>query len=210
VNEAPMSQSYERGPLDEREMLADPIAQFQVWMADAVSAGLLRPDAMTLATAGRDGRPSARMVLLRGCDERGFVFFTNYRSRKAKELTDNPAAALVFYWAELERQVRVEGAITRTSAEESDAYFATRPLESRYSAVISPQSEVVESRDFLVRKVDELRAKVQGGPVPRPEFWGGFRLNPQVIEFWQGQPGRLHDRIRYRRGRPWTIERLGP
>ena len=205
-----MSQSYERGPLNEREMMADPIAQFQVWMADAVAAGLLRPDAMTLATATRDGKASARMVLLRGCDERGFVFFTNYRSRKAKELTDNPVAALVFYWAELERQVRIEGAISRTSAAESDAYFATRPLESRYSAVISPQSEVVESRDFLVQRVDELRQSVQGGAVPRPEFWGGFRLNPQVIEFWQGQPGRLHDRIRYRRGPMWIIERLGP
>jgi pyridoxamine 5'-phosphate oxidase len=125
-------------------------------------------------------------------------------------LTENPVAALVFYWAELERQVRIEGTIGRASAEESDAYFAVRPLESRYSAVISPQSEVVESREFLLEKVEELRRSVRGGSVARPEYWGGFRLNPEVFEFWQGQPGRLHDRIRYRRADPWVIERLAP
>jgi pyridoxamine 5'-phosphate oxidase len=206
-----MAQIHERGALNEADMLPDPISQFQLWMADAVAADLLRPDAMTLATATSDGRPSARMVLLRGCDARGFTFFTNYRSRKARELTENPIAALVFYWAELERQVRVEGAITRASPSESDAYFGVRPLDSRYSAVISPQSEVVDSREFLVQKVEELRQSVKGGPVPRPEFWGGFRLNPQLIEFWQGQPGRLHDRIRYRRAAAgWVVERLAP
>jgi pyridoxamine 5'-phosphate oxidase len=199
------------GELNEADMAADPIAQFQSWMADAVAAGLPRPDAMTLATATPDGRPSARMVLLKGCDERGFVFYTNYRSRKGRELGDNPQAALVFYWSELERQVRIEGHVSRVTREESAAYFATRPIDSRLSAAISPQSEVVKSRRELEGRVEELSRMYPDGDVPCPESWGGFRLKPVEIEFWQGQPGRLHDRLCYRRKNGhWSLQRLAP
>jgi pyridoxamine 5'-phosphate oxidase len=166
---------------------------------------------MTLATATPDGRPSARMVLLRGFDERGFCFYTNYESRKAAELAANPRAALVFWWAELERQVRIEGTVERTSRAESEAYFASRPPGSQLSAAASPQSRVIADRAVVERRVAELATAVPDGPVPLPDFWGGYRLAHEVVEFWQGRPNRLHDRLRYRRaGETWRIERLAP
>lgn len=205
-----MSPTDATGGLNEAEMAADPIAQFQRWMADAVAAGLPRPDAMTLATATRDGRPSSRMVLLKGCDARGFTFFTNYNSRKGRELAANDHAALVFFWPELERQVRIEGTVSLVSAAESDAYFELRPLDSRWSAVASPQSDVVKNREELEQKVAEIRARYPDGKVPRPDYWGGYRLRPTVMEFWQGRPGRLHDRLRYRWLDEWRREWLAP
>jgi pyridoxamine 5'-phosphate oxidase len=166
---------------------------------------------MTLATATPDGRPSARMVLLRGFDERGFRFFTNYESRKGGELAANPRAALVFWWGELERQVRIEGRVERTSRAESEAYFSSRPPGSQLSAAASPQSRVIDSRAVLERRVAELATGHQDGELPLPDFWGGFRLVHEVIEFWQGRPNRLHDRLRYRRdGNAWKLERLAP
>jgi pyridoxamine 5'-phosphate oxidase len=166
---------------------------------------------MTLATATPDGRPSARMVLLRGFDERGFCFYSNYESRKAAELAANPRAALVFWWDALERQVRIEGRIERTTREESEAYFHSRPPGSQLSAAASPQSRVIEDRAMLEERVRRLATDSHNGQVPLPDFWGGYRLAPEVVEFWQGRPNRLHDRLRYRRaGDAWKIERLAP
>ena len=167
---------------------------------------------MTLATAGRNCKPSARMVLLRGLDEKGFVFFTNYDSRKSGELDENPWASLVFYWAELDRQVRVEGPAERVSKEESDAYYQTRARGSQLGAWASPQSQVVPDRAFLDRSMQEFAARYQTGPVPRPPHWGGYRVIPDLIEFWQGQENRLHDRLRYRKleSGTWLLERLAP
>jgi pyridoxamine 5'-phosphate oxidase len=198
--------------LREADVDPDPFGQFRAWFEQACAANLLRPDAMTLATTTADGRPSARMVLLRGCDERGFAFFTNYDSRKAEELDANPQAALVFYWPEFDRQVRVEGPVERLSAAESDAYFRGRPRGSQLSAWASPQSRVIEGRDVLERRVEEIAAAYQDRDVPRPPFWGGYRVVPVVIEFWQGRANRLHDRLRYirRDDGAWRVERLGP
>jgi len=189
----------------------DPIALFREWYGAAENAGLAMPEAMTLATATRTGMPSARMVLLRGCDARGFVFYTNYRSRKGCELTDNPRAALVFHWAKLERQVRVEGTVTLATAAESDAYFVSRPYGSRIGAIVSPQSEVIPDRATLERRWEEAAVAFPEYP-PRPEFWGGYRVVPEMIEFWQGRESRLHDRIRFQRNEQgeWTRERLAP
>jgi pyridoxamine 5'-phosphate oxidase len=191
-----------------REDLADePLAQFHRWYADAVAA-VPAPEKMALATAAADGTPSVRMVLLKQADEDGLVFFSHYPSRKGRELEENPRAALLFYWEPLGRQVRVEGTVARVSDTESDAYFATRPLGARLSAVASPQSRPVESREWLERRVAELAA---AGEPARPEWWGGFRLGPDTWEFWQHGDDRLHDRFRYRRDGPtWTVERLGP
>jgi pyridoxamine 5'-phosphate oxidase len=201
----------ERG-LAEGDVDPDPVVQFGRWLGDAQAAGLVEPTATTLATATADGRPSARMVLLRGVDQRGFVFYTNYESRKAAELAANPRAALVFWWGELQRQVRVEGRVEKTSQEESAAYFATRPLGSRLSAWASPQSQVIPGRAVLDRRVAELAAAYPGGDVPLPPFWGGYRLVHEVVELWRGRPNRLHDRLRYTRaeGGGWRVERLAP
>ena len=198
--------------LAEGDVDPDPVVQFGRWLGDAQAAGLVEPTATALATATADGRPSARMVLLRGVDQRGFVFYTNYESRKAAELAANPRAALVFWWGELQRQVRVEGRVERTSPEESAAYFATRPLGSRLSAWASPQSQVIAGRAVLERRVAELAAAYPGGDVPLPPFWGGYRLVHEVVELWHGRPNRLHDRLRYTRaeGGGWRIERLAP
>ena len=198
--------------LRETEVDANPLNQFRSWLEEAVAAKLPQPLGMALATAAVDGRPSVRMVLLRGFDERGFVFFTNYESRKAQELEANPRAALVFYWAELDRQVRIEGNVERVSGEESDVYFHSRPHGSRLGAWASPQSQVIGSRDELDRRMEELAVRYGEGDVPRPPYWGGYRVIPLSIEFWQGQPNRLHDRLRYRRldGGTWCLERLAP
>jgi pyridoxamine 5'-phosphate oxidase len=206
-----MRREYTRAALAEADVDADPVVQFGRWFEQAEQAGLLEPHAMTLATATPDGRPSARMVLLRGFDERGFCFYTNYQSRKGDELAANPRAALVFWWDKLERQVRVEGRVERTSRAESEAYFASRPPGSQLSAAASPQSRVIEDRTTLERRVAELATAMPDGQLQVPEFWGGYRLVPDVVEFWQGRPNRLHDRLRYRRaGDTWKLERLAP
>ena len=197
-------------PLLERDVAPDPVAQFAVWFREAEDAGVVMPEAMTLATAAASGAPSARTLLLKGFDERGFVFYSNYESRKGRELAENPRAALVFHWRELGRQVRVEGATGRIAAAESEAYFRTRPLGSRLAAWASPQSAVVESRDVLEARFADVGAE-RGTDVSLPPFWGGFRLVPDTIEFWQHRENRLHDRLRYRRdGKAWAIERLAP
>jgi len=197
--------------LDEAQVDADPIVQFGRWFADAEAADLIEPNAMTLATVAAGGRPSARMVLLKGFDERGFVFYTNYESRKAAELDGNPIAALVFWWGALQRQVRVEGAVERVRREESEAYFRSRPLGSRLGAWASAQSQVITGRAELEGRLEELTARYGDGDVPLPPFWGGYRIRPEVVEFWQGRPNRLHDRLRYRRTPSgWDIDRLSP
>jgi pyridoxamine 5'-phosphate oxidase len=203
---------YTGAPIDPGALADDPLIQVRRWYDDAVAAALPMPDAMTLATVGPDGRPSARMVLLKGIDD-GFVFFTNYDSRKARDLAANPVAALVLFWQPLHRSVRVEGRVERVSAEESDAYFASRPRGSQIGAVASPQSQVIPDRAVLDRRVAELEAELAGAAVPRPAGWGGFRVVPDQIELWQGQANRLHDRVRYRRQGPgsgWVKDRLAP
>ena len=197
--------------LTEGELDPDPIRQLQRGFEDATLSQSPEPNAMTLATAGPDGRPSARIVLLRGYDVRGFVFFTNYESRKGRELEANPHAALVFHWQDLERQIRIEGPVERTSAEKSDAYSETRPVGSRMGAWASRQSEVIADRKTLEDRVRALELEYPDGQVRRPAYWGGYRVIPTVIEFWQGRPSRLHDRLCYTRSaHGWLIERLSP
>jgi pyridoxamine 5'-phosphate oxidase len=192
-------------------MLADPIEQFRQWLGEALTAEVHEPYAMTLATANAEGAPSARIVLLRKVDERGFIFFTNYRSRKGSEMAANPRAALVFYWPELERQVRIEGTISLVDDETSDRYFHQRPIGSQIAAVASPQSEVLPDRLTLDQRVEALTDQFADQEVPRPPHWGGYALLPQVMEFWQGRPNRLHDRLRYRRvEQSWLMDRLAP
>jgi pyridoxamine 5'-phosphate oxidase len=200
-----------RRSLDEHAVSPDPFLQFNQWFSDAAQVQLREPTAMALATASREGKPSVRMVLMKSIDERGVVFYTNFESKKAKELDENPAASLLFFWGELGRQVRIDGTVSRTSREEAEQYFKTRPHESRLAAWASKQSEAITSRGELEKKFLEYKERFHGGDVPLPPFWGGYRLLPESFEFWQGRENRLHDRIRYRRREHgWVIERLSP
>jgi pyridoxamine 5'-phosphate oxidase len=217
VNIADLRRDYHRAELTEADVDPDPLRQFDRWLGEAVRAALPEPTAMTLATADTAGRPAARIVLLKARDDEGFVFFTNYDSRKGLELATNPAAALLFHWVELERQVRIEGSVARVAASESEAYFASRPQRSRIGAWASPQSQPIPDRAWLERQFEAAieRFETAGSDVPRPPHWGGFRVAPTLVEFWQGRRSRLHDRICYRREEApdqagWRIERLAP
>lgn len=202
---------YKQHTLGESDVLPNPIEQFGVWFEEALRANVIEPNAMTLATADSTGKPSARIMLLKGFTDKGFVFFTNYESRKGNTLLANPFAALVFFWPELERQVRVEGSISKVSEQESNEYFQSRPFESRVGAWVSKQSSVIESRDVVEQRFAELMVQYRDGNVPLPPFWGGFLLQPTSIEFWQGRPSRLHDRVLYTvENGVWTRKRLSP
>ncbi len=208
---ADLRKDYSLAGLLEKDLARDPFRQFEKWFQEAEAARLLEPNAMVLATAGRNGRPSARTVLLKGMDGRGFVFYSSRESRKGRELAETGWASLVFPWLALERQVIVEGSVTSLSQEESDAYFQTRPRASQLSAWASAQSSVVPDRETLERSLAAIERKYAGSPVPLPPHWGGFRVTPESVEFWQGRRSRLHDRLRYRRSEGgWTVERVSP
>lgn len=209
---ADLRKSYERAELDESASHADPMRQFSQWLDEAIQSGVPEPNAMTLATVGSDLRPSTRIVLIKGYDERGIVWYTNYNSRKGRDLAGNPYAALQFHWVELERVVRIEGVVEKVSSSDSDAYYASRPLDSRIGAWASPQSEVISSRTTLVANAARYGAQFLLQP-PRPPHWGGYRLKPDCWEFWQGRPSRLHDRLRYTpdvTNGSWRRQRLAP
>ena len=208
---ADLRRSYTLAGLRRADLNPDPIAQFSKWLQQAIDAQLLEPTAMTLATAGKAGRPSARIVLLKGVDERGLIFYTNYESRKGRELAENANAALAFYWPELERQVRANGTVSKLSRDESDKYFQSRPRGHQLGAWVSTQSDVIANRGVLEERLEQFEKRYPD-TVPLPPFWGGYILSPTEIEFWQGRPNRLHDRFRYSRQRDdrWLIERLAP
>jgi pyridoxamine 5'-phosphate oxidase len=212
ISIADLRQNYTLTGLSEADADPNPFKQFQIWFEEAVAAQLPEPNAMTLATIAPDGKPSARMVLLKDFDERGFTFYTNYDSAKGQQLTQTPWAALVFWWAQLERQVRIEGRVEKVSVQESDEYFVSRPETSQLGAWGSNQSQVIASREVLEERFAQLKEKYAGQEIPRPPHWGGFRVIPNIIEFWQGRPSRLHDRLRYRllEDGSWLRERLAP
>ncbi len=209
---ADLRKKYKPASLRRKDLAGDPFRQFHKWFRKALETARGEPNAMMLATADQSGRPSVRTVLLKGFDQRGFVFYTNYKSRKGRELAENPHAALVFCWAELQRQICIAGRVRKVSREESETYFQRRPLESRLAAWVSPQSQVISGRDVLEEGMQLMKQKYRHRKVPLPPHWGGFLLAPVSIEFWQGRPNRLHDRFRYirRRKKVWTIERLAP
>jgi len=212
---AELREEYSLGGLHESDLAADPITMLRRWLDDAIGSGLHDPNAMAVATVSATGRPSSRIVLLKGLSAAGLVFYTNYSSRKGEELAGQPFAAAVFPWHALQRQARVEGTVVRVDDVESDAYFAGRPRPSQLSAWASPQSRVVESREHLDARYAEVAARFEGSPVPRPPYWGGYRIVPDLVELWQGRRGRLHDRFRYtpvrsRPDRPWAVQRLAP
>ena len=203
---------YRLQSLLENDVTADPVKQFETWWHHALQSGIEEPNAMTLATSTLSGKPSARIVLLKAIKKDGFVFFSNYQSHKGKQISDNPFVSLVFFWKELERQVRIEGGIKKISDQESDDYFSKRPLESRIGAWSSPQSDIIKSREVLEKNVSDFMKKFDAGNIPRPPHWGGYIVEPNLIEFWQGRPGRLHDRLQYTPDETagWKIERLAP
>ena len=206
-----LRQEYKLHSLDAADVAENPLEQFRLWFAEARGAEILEPNAMTLSTVDADGQPSARTLLLKALDDRGFTFFTSYLSRKAGELADNPRAAMTFLWKELERQVKITGTVEQTTREESREYFAVRPYGSQIGAHVSIQSSVIPSRAWLEERYEELAARWPEGTVPLPETWGGYRLVPQTVEFWQGRPGRLHDRVRFSKSEAgWKVERLSP
>ncbi|WP_353720068.1 pyridoxamine 5'-phosphate oxidase [Dyadobacter sp. 676] len=210
-NIANIRHDYQLKGLLESDLDPDPLKQFRLWFDDVLEAGITESNAMLLSTVS-EGRPAGRIVLLKDFDKRGFSFFTNYDSKKGREIEANPQVALTFFWKELERQVRIEGKIEKTSEEESDEYFAVRPRGSQIGAWASAQSEVIPDRTFLEEKTSELKARFEGRPVPRPPYWGGYRVVPDYIEFWQGRPSRLHDRLAYTKQSDgeWKVERLSP
>lgn len=212
MNISDLRNEYNRHSLSEKNLHIDPVHQFEIWFQEALAGNVNEPSAMHLSTASPDGRPSGRIVLLKGLSEEGFIFFTNYHSKKGKQLAVNPYAALTFFWPELERQVRIEGMLKKTDEEASEEYFRSRPRLSQLSTAASEQSEVVESREFLEEKLQKLEGIYADKEVIRPPHWGGYILKPELVEFWQGRPGRLHDRIQYTllEENAWKVERLSP